>query len=74
MEDELDRLLRTPILTPPPDFAAQVTQRVQHLPVPEGASRRQSAWQWLALAAAGIPAILQLFAFMLAMWAATTAG
>jgi hypothetical protein len=74
MENELDRLLLTPLLTPPPDFTARVMRRVEHLPVPQHASRWQQAWQWLALAAAGIPAILQLLAFMFAMWAATTAG
>jgi hypothetical protein len=74
MEDELDRLLRTPILRPPPDFAGQVMMRIQHLPAPEAVPRWQSAWRWLALAAAAVPAMLQLLAFMFGMWAATAAG
>ncbi len=74
MEDELDRLLRTPLLTPPPDFAGQVMERIRRWPAPERAPRLQSAWQWLALAAAAVPAMLQLLAFMFGMWAATAAG
>ncbi len=74
MEDELDRLLRTPLLTPPPDFAGRVMEHIQHLPAQEMAPHRQPVWHWLALAAGGIPAVLQLLAFIFGMWAATAAG
>jgi hypothetical protein len=74
MEDDLDHLLKAPLLEPPPDFEALVMARIhqaaQQAPVP----RRQPLWQWLALAAAGLPVLLQLFAFIFGMWAATAAG
>ena len=74
MEDDLDRLLKAPLLKPPPDFAEQVFARIQRASAPEPLSRWQSACQWLAFAAAAIPATIQLLAFMSGMWAATAAG
>jgi hypothetical protein len=74
MDDELDRLLQTPLLTPPPDFALRVMRRVQHLRRPERPSPWRSALEWLTLAAAGIPATLRLLAFVFNMWAAAAAG
>jgi hypothetical protein len=74
MEDELDRMLRAPLVAPPPDFAAGVVELAARAPKPERAQPWRSAAQWLTLAVAGIPALIQLLAFMLGMWAATTAG
>jgi hypothetical protein len=74
MEDDLDRLLGTPLLTPPPDFSAQVMARIHRLPKQVAAPRRPAVWPWLALMAGGIPAVFQLLAFIFGMWAATAAG
>jgi hypothetical protein len=74
MEDDLDRLLKTPLLTPPPDFEARVMARIHQSPAQPAAPLTPPLWQWLALAAAGIPAVLQLLAFIFGMWAATAAG
>jgi hypothetical protein len=74
MEDELDRLLRAPLLTPPPDFTGRVMRRIQRFAPPERPSPWRQAMQWFAMAAVGVPATLQLLAFVFNMWAATAAG
>lgn len=74
MEDELDRLLRRPLLSPPPDFTGEVMRRAQRLrPVAKEPPWR-FAVQWLALAAAGAPAALQALSFIFNIWTAVSAG
>jgi hypothetical protein len=74
MEDDLDRLLKTALLTPSPDFEEQVMARINRHPKQAAVPRWQPVWHWLVLAAGGIPAVLQLLAFIFGMWAATAAG
>lgn len=74
MDDEFDRLLQTPLLTPPPDFAARVMRSVQRLRPPEQPPRWRSAMQCLGMAAAGVPAALQVLAFVFNVWTAVAAG
>ena len=73
MDDPLDDLLDTLLVTPPPDFTRRVMAQVHATPRTVPPAPR-SRWQWLVLAGGGALAAAQLLAFAFGIWTATAAG
>jgi hypothetical protein len=73
MDEDLEKLLQSDLLTPPVDFPQRVMRRVQSRPAPAHRSPAREVLRWAAMAGAGALAMGQLAAFILGMWAAVTA-
>jgi hypothetical protein len=74
MDEDLDELLGSDLLTVPEDFADRVMQRVGQSPLPTRRSQAKTRLQWLALIGGTIVGIAQLAAFVFGVWAAVAAG
>lgn len=77
--DDIDRLMRSLDLSPPPDFTDRVMREVVMLQQtsPHQTTAKPGFWpvlRGLAWVGIGIPATAQVLMFIVGMWATTSAG
>ncbi len=71
MNEDIEKLLETNLFDPPESFLDEVMLRIEVLPLPVRETRKL---EWIALIGGTIAGVLQLFAFLFGIWAATAAG
>jgi hypothetical protein len=72
-DSELDLLLEeTGFVHVPEHFEQQVMESLNALPEPQ--TNKPAWWQWLALIGGGIPALMQIAAFVFSAWNIATVG
>jgi hypothetical protein len=64
MADDIDQLMASEILTPPPDFARRITALVRQIPQNQLPSPRLRLWQWASLGAGACLGALRLCEFV----------
>jgi hypothetical protein len=64
MADDIDQLMTSEILTPPPDFTQRVTALARRMPQNRLASPRLRPWQWASLGAGASLGALRLCEFV----------
>jgi len=74
MADDLEKLLESGPLKVPENFAQQVMQRIDELPLSIQPLQPLEWLQWLALAGSAILGMAQLAGFVFGIWVAVTAG
>ena len=74
MANDLEKLLVSGPLKVPENFAQQVMQRIDELPLPIHPPQSLEWLQWLALVGGAILGVTQLAGFVFGIWVAATAG
>lgn len=75
--EELDTLLKDGLVQVPEHFNSHLVERITHMQPDNNstpASPETPIWQWLALALASLPGLLQMTGFVFGIWSATAAG
>lgn len=76
-DDALEALLgETEFAEIPPLFTNKVMQGIDNLPntLPVESSSKSDWWQWAALIGGGIPALMQVLAFIFSAWNVSSLG
>ena len=73
MNDKLDKLLDTEILSIPDNFAVQVMKEINQLPMPAPKKTWKEHVQWLAIFGSATLGMVEVFSFIFGIWTATTA-
>lgn len=74
MANDLEKLLESGLLKVPENFAQQVMQRIDELPLPIHPPQSLEWLRWLALVGGAILGVTQLAGFVFGIWVAVTAG
>lgn len=73
MNNDLDSLLQSDLVSVPDDFTARVMLEINRLPQPMLRPIWRNWLQWLAIFGTATLGLIELFSFMFGIWAATTA-
>jgi hypothetical protein len=73
MNDELDTLLKTSLLSVPDDFTERVMREIKRLPLAEHPKTWNQRLQWLAIIGAALLGVFELVTFIFGIWTVTTA-
>ncbi len=73
MNEKLDTLLNSDLLSVPDNFTEQVMKEINQLPIPIPHQRWKNRLQWLAIFSSAILGTIELFSFIFGIWTATTA-
>jgi len=72
MNNDLEQLLRSDLLSVPDDFSDRVMRNIQYLPLPTKRPGWREHLQWLAMGGAMIFGVMEVFAFMFGIWTAAS--
>ncbi len=73
MNEDLDSLLASGLLSVPDDFTERVMREIARLPQPAPRRSWSEKLQWLAAGGAALVGAVELFSFMFGIWTTTTA-
>lgn len=73
MNEDLDSLLASGLLSVPDDFTERVLRKIARQPQPAPRRSWSEKLQWMVTAAAATLGVVELFSFMFGIWMTTTA-